>query len=91
MLFTFDYTLQAARVLAYVGTRDCFDALIEGLDDPKNPSVGEIAVVLRESTGRDFGYRVTNSNSANYEAVRAWKQWWRENRSTFPESPGRTG
>jgi hypothetical protein len=90
MLPSYDYTFQAARVLAYVGTRDCFDTLIAALDDPKVPSPGEVAVALRDATGRDFGYRVENSRSANYEAVRAWREWWKDNRDSFPETVSAT-
>jgi hypothetical protein len=87
MLPIYDYTLQAARVLAHVGTRDCFDTLIEALDSPKLASPAEIAVVLWEATGQDFGYRVNGQKSTNFEAIKAWRQWWKANRDTFPEKP----
>jgi len=82
----FDYTLQAGRVLAYVGTRDCLQLLVDSLDSPDMAFPGEVAIILREATGQDFGYRVTASKSSNYAAVRAWRQWWKENRHLYPET-----
>lgn len=87
MLGCFEYTLQASRVLAYVGTRECFDTLIEALDSPKIGTPWDVAVVLQEATGLDFGYRVSGSKAANYEAIRAWREWWKVNRDRFPEKP----
>lgn len=87
MLFSFDYTAQAGRVLAYVGTRDCFDTLVESLASPSLPRHADIVYVLEDATGRDFGYRPGGSRSANNEALGAWDTWWRSERYAFPEAP----
>jgi hypothetical protein len=86
MLTTMNYTLQASRVLAYIGTRDCYEAMIHALSEKSTITTSEVVRVLREETGRDFGYRRGGSRSANLEAIQAWRDWWRAARETFPES-----
>jgi len=86
MLAVPNYTYQAARVLAYVGSRDCFDALMAALEKPDQVRSAEILRVLREETGLNFGYDADGSRSNNYSALRAWLAWWREARDSYPES-----
>lgn len=80
------YTLQAARVLAYVGTRECFDALTDALERPDQVRAVEIIVVLKEETGLDFGYDALGERSRNIEALRLWLAWWRASRISYPET-----
>jgi len=90
MLFTFDYTMQAARVLAYVGTRDCYDALINSLTDPHMQQPTEVINALEEETGTSFGpggQLSANSSKADTEkAISSWRKWWQDNRKSFPET-----
>jgi len=86
MLTVPNYTLQAARVLAYIGTRECFDALMEALERPDQVRGAEIIAVLKEETGRDFGYDVRGERSRNLEAVQSWLAWWRASRTSYPET-----
>jgi hypothetical protein len=81
------YTLQAGRVLAYVGTRDCYEELISALDRVQELRVSDIVKVLREETGCDFGYDPAGSRADNMKAIDAWKAWWQTARETFPEAP----
>jgi len=86
MLPVSNYTMQAARVLAYVGTRGCYRSLIDTLSDPNFGAPGEIIAVLREETGAGFGFDSRGPRARNQEAIIAWQRWWDENRASFPES-----
>ncbi len=86
MLYTFDYTLEAGRVLAWVGTRESYDALIESLSRADNPRPAEVLVALKEATGMDFGIDAGASKDAETQAIARWQEWWRANRGSFPEA-----
>ncbi len=87
MLPITNYTLQAGRVLAYIGTRDCYEDLIDALTDPNVGRPSEVISVLREETGQDFGYSRNASRKARDEAIRAWRTWWHSKRDSFPDAP----
>lgn len=88
MLYTLNYTTQAGRVLTYVGTRDCYDALVDSLSKPDLVRSVEVMRVLEEATGVDFGFDIYGSRSEAFDAARAWQRWWRVNRESFPETAG---
>ncbi|MCD6404369.1 MAG: hypothetical protein J7M19_00920 [Planctomycetes bacterium] len=87
MLPITNYTLQAGRVLAYIGTRDCYEELIDALTDPNVGRPSEVISILREETGQDFGYSRAASREVRDEAIRAWRTWWHSKRDSFPEAP----
>jgi len=86
MLNVYNYTLQAGRVLAYIGTRDCVESLIEALDHPEKARSSELIHVLREETGLDFGFDARHPRAANLQALAAWKNWWQRAQSSYPET-----
>ena len=90
MLYTLDYTLEAGRVLAYVGTRECYDLLIESLSRQDIPRPVELVKALNEATGLDFGYDVEGSKTSQMDAIHKWQQWWRDHRNAYPEASAPT-
>ncbi len=84
MLEVHDYTMQAARVLAYIGTQECYDAMIAALDRSEDLRINEVIAVLREETGNDFGYDARSPHSENNEALMKWKEWWDSQRAYYP-------
>jgi len=86
MLYSVGYTASAGKVLAYVGTRDCLETLVNALSDPRIAAPGEVAAVLKEATGADFGYNAKAPKAEREKAVEAWRQWWQQHRDQFPEA-----
>jgi hypothetical protein len=68
-------SLVAAKLLANIGHRDCFAALLRLLEADKIGLRLGAVTTLRKLSGQKFGYRTTSSNSERQTAITAWKTW----------------
>lgn len=79
---------EAARIIGDVAQPWCIPYLIDLLDDADGEVRSAAAAALRRLTNQDQG-RTTDQwrddpGEANAPAVKAWREWWRRNKSRYP-------
>ena len=59
------------------------ESLIQALEMDRPEVRGLAFRILREGTGKDFGFGVHDTPSARKEAIVKWKAWWTENKEAI--------
>ncbi len=62
---------------------EMIDALIGALDRTDDETRSAVVMALRELSGHNVAYDPRDDASARNRAIKAWKDWWAKNRSTY--------